>query len=93
MAGQPTCRLRDVDGIRENSSGDVTFSADASAPVRHDQLGIIVVGDTPYSEGFGDVGGPLWAYDPGDNGVPPPINKGDANHHPLYAFGYGLTTR
>jgi hypothetical protein len=22
-----------------------------------------------------------------------PINKGDANYHPLYAFGYGLTTR
>ena len=28
-----------------------------------------MVGETPYSEGFGDVGGPQWGYDPGDNGV------------------------
>jgi beta-glucosidase len=28
------------------------------------------VGETPYAEGFGDVGGPQWAYDPGDHGVP-----------------------
>ena len=34
--------------------------------------GIVVVGETPYAEGFGDVDGPLWAYDPGDNGVPRP---------------------
>jgi beta-glucosidase len=26
----------------------------------------VVVGETPYAEGFGDVGGPLWQ----DNGVP-----------------------
>ena len=38
----------------------------------HNALGVVVVGETPYSEGFGDVGGPLWAYDPGDNGVPRP---------------------
>jgi beta-glucosidase len=31
------------------------------------------VGETPYAEGFGDVGGPRWAYDPGDNGVPRPV--------------------
>jgi beta-glucosidase len=30
----------------------------------------VVVGETPYAEGFGDVGGPQWAYDPGDNGQP-----------------------
>ena len=30
------------------------------------------MGETPYAEGFGDVDGPLWAYDPGDNGVPRP---------------------
>ena len=35
-------------------------------------MGIDAVGETPYAEGFGDVGGPLWAYDPGDNGVPRP---------------------
>jgi beta-glucosidase len=36
-------------------------------------VGIVVVGETPYSEGFGDVGGPRWAYDPGDHGVPRPV--------------------
>ena len=28
-----------------------------------------MVGETPYAEGFGDVGGPRWGYDPADNGV------------------------
>ena len=35
-------------------------------------VGVVVVGETPYAEGFGDVGGPRWAYDPGDDGVPRP---------------------
>ncbi len=35
-------------------------------------MGVVVVGETPYAEGFGDVGGPRWAYDPGDGGVPRP---------------------
>ena len=61
-------------GIREAASrGSVTFSEDASAPIGHKQVGVVVVGETPYSEGFGDVGGPRWAYDPGDNGVPRPV--------------------
>ena len=29
----------------------------------------MVVGETPYAEGFGDVGGPRWGFDPGENGV------------------------
>jgi beta-glucosidase len=33
----------------------------------------VVVGETPYAEGFGDVGGPQWAWDPGDNGIPRPV--------------------
>src|SRR4029453_3388514 len=44
----------------------VTFSEDASAPTAGNDVGIVVVGETPYAEGFGDVGGPLWQ----DNGVP-----------------------
>ena len=32
-------------------------------------VGIVVVGETPYAEGFGDVGGPQWGYDPGDHDV------------------------
>jgi beta-glucosidase len=63
-----------LEGIREAASrGSVTFSEDASAPIRRRQLGVVVVGETPYSEGFGDVGGPRWAFDPGDNGVPRPV--------------------
>jgi beta-glucosidase len=63
-----------LEGIRQAAhGGNVTFSADASAPIPHRAVGVVVVGETPYSEGFGDVGGPLWAYDPGDNGVPRPV--------------------
>jgi beta-glucosidase len=60
-----------LDGIRHQAR-DVTFSEDASAPVPAGADGIVVVGETPYAEGFGDVGGPQWAYDPGDHGVPRP---------------------
>jgi beta-glucosidase len=60
-------------GIRQAARGNVTFSQDASAPVPRGAVGIVVVGETPYSEGFGDVFGPQWAYDPGDKGVPRPV--------------------
>jgi beta-glucosidase len=62
-----------LDGIRAHTSLHVTFSEDASAPIPRNSVGIVVVGETPYSEGFGDVGGPRWAYDPGDNGMPRPV--------------------
>jgi beta-glucosidase len=61
-------------GIRQAvSGGRVAYSLDASAPIRPADVGVVVVGETPYSEGFGDVGGPRWAYDPGDHGVPRPV--------------------
>jgi beta-glucosidase len=63
-----------LSGIRQAAGhASVTYSLDATAPVHKGDFGIVVVGETPYSEGFGDVGGPLWAYDPGDNGVPRPV--------------------
>jgi len=62
-----------LDGIRQDTSGHVTYSQDASAPIQRSDVGIVVVGETPYSEGFGDVGGPQWAYDPGDHNVPRPV--------------------
>ena len=43
----------------------MTYSPDASAPMPKHADGVVVVGETPYSEGFGDVGGPQWGYDPG----------------------------
>lgn len=58
-----------LEGI-EAAAGDVTFSADASAPTAGADVGVVVVGETPYAEGFGDVGGPEWAWDPADGGVP-----------------------
>jgi beta-glucosidase len=60
-----------LDGI-ERFAGDVTHSEDASAPIRRRQTGIVVVGETPYAEGYGDVGGPGWQYDPADNNTPRP---------------------
>jgi beta-glucosidase len=62
-----------LDGIRQDARGPVTFSADASAQVPSNADGIVVVGETPYSEGFGDAFGPQWAFDPGDQGVPRPV--------------------
>ncbi|TQS46818.1 glycoside hydrolase family 3 protein [Cryptosporangium phraense] len=48
-----------LDGIRAVDPS-VTYSADASAPVGNADVGVVVVGETPYAEGFGDVGGPVW---------------------------------
>ena len=59
-----------LDGIRAAvRGGNVTHSADASAPVPEGSVGVVVVGETPYAEGFGDVGGPQWS----DDGVPRPV--------------------
>jgi beta-glucosidase len=60
-----------LDGIRSEARGDVTYSQDASAPIGKNDVGIVVVGETPYSEGFGDVFGPRWGYDPGETGLRP----------------------
>jgi beta-glucosidase len=73
-----------LDGIERAARGDVVFSQDASAQVPRRAAGIVVVGETPYAEGFGDVGGPRWAYDPGDQGVPRPeqtMRLSDADAH------------
>jgi beta-glucosidase len=48
-----------LEGIREVAPrATVTFSADASAPTAGSDVGVVVVGETPYAEGYGDVGGP-----------------------------------
>ncbi|MER6422524.1 glycoside hydrolase family 3 N-terminal domain-containing protein [Streptomyces sp. NPDC001137] len=41
-------------GMRKD--GDVTYSKDASAPTAGHDVGVVVVGETPYAEGVGDVG-------------------------------------
>lgn len=61
-------------GIRKAAgAARVTYSPNATAPIRKGDVGIIIVGETPYSEGFGDVGGPRWGYDPADGGSPRPV--------------------
>ncbi|MGW3458546.1 glycoside hydrolase family 3 protein [Streptomyces olivaceoviridis] len=44
-----------LQGLRE-AGGDVTYSKDASAPTGGYDVGVVVVGETPYAEGVGDVG-------------------------------------
>jgi beta-glucosidase len=62
-----------LQGIKDAAKRrEVISSPDASAAIPEDATGIVVVGETPYAEGFGDVGGPQWGSDPGDNGVPRP---------------------
>jgi beta-glucosidase len=60
-----------LEGIRQVAPrAAVTYSKDGSAPTAGSDVAVVVVGETPYAEGFGDVGGPQWAYDPEDAGVP-----------------------
>jgi beta-glucosidase len=59
-----------LDGIRQVAPGaQITYSKDGSAPTTGSDVAVVVVGETPYSEGFGDVGGPSWGFDPEDGGV------------------------
>ncbi|WAZ24307.1 CIA30 family protein [Streptomyces cinnabarinus] len=44
-----------LEAMRKNSPG-LTYSKDASAPTDGHDVGVVVVGETPYAEGVGDVG-------------------------------------
>lgn len=58
-------------GIRQVApSAKVTFSVDGTAPVGDADVAVVAVGETPYAEGFGDVGGPQWPWDAADAGQP-----------------------
>lgn len=71
MSGKHTTGTTILDGMKEVApQADIVYSKDASAPMAGYDTGVVVVGETPYSEGYGDVGGPSWAYDPSDNGKP-----------------------
>ncbi|TDO34297.1 beta-glucosidase [Kribbella sp. VKM Ac-2527] len=58
-----------LEGIQQ-AGAQVTYSKDGSAPTAGSDAAVVVVGETPYAEGFGDVGGPEWPWDPEDGGVP-----------------------
>jgi beta-glucosidase len=56
-----------LEGIREVApEAAITYSADASAPISNAEVGVVVVGETPYAEGYGDIGGPEcgWCSEP-----------------------------
>jgi beta-glucosidase len=46
-----------LQGIKQVAPGaTVTYSKDASAPMAGNDVGVVVVGETPYAEGVGDIG-------------------------------------
>lgn len=55
QSGTHTTGTTILQGMR-NAGGDVTYSKDASAPTSGYDVGVVVVGETPYAEGVGDVG-------------------------------------
>lgn len=54
-SGKHTDGTTILEGMRR-AGGDVTYSKDASAPTSGYDVGVVVVGETPYAEGVGDVG-------------------------------------
>ncbi len=57
-AGKTTTGTTILEGMRRaaRTPGSVTFSQDASAVTDGHDVGVVVVGETPYAEGAGDVG-------------------------------------
>lgn len=48
-----------LQGIRQVApKAQITYSADASAPMAGSDVGVVIVGETPYAEGYGDIDGP-----------------------------------
>lgn len=54
-SGKNTDGTTILEGMKR-AGGDVTYSKDASAPTGGYDVGVVVVGETPYAEGVGDVG-------------------------------------
>lgn len=51
-----TTILQGIQQVAPNAK--VTYSVDGTAPTAGSDVAVVVVGETPYAEGFGDVGGP-----------------------------------
>lgn len=51
-----------LDGIRKVSTGEVTYDKDGTADPANADIAVIVVGETPYAEFFGDIGGEMNKY-------------------------------
>ncbi len=52
-----------LEGIKSLAEGEVIYDRDASGDHRDADIAIIVVGETPYAEFFGDIGGEVDAYE------------------------------
>ncbi|MCB8905649.1 MULTISPECIES: glycoside hydrolase family 3 N-terminal domain-containing protein [unclassified Streptomyces] len=56
-SGRTTTGTTILEGMRKAApEADIGWSKDASAPTDGYDVGVVVVGETPYAEGFGDVG-------------------------------------
>jgi len=51
-----------LEGIRKFSTGEVIYDHDGSANPDDVEVAVIVVGETPYAEFFGDIGGEMNKY-------------------------------
>jgi beta-glucosidase len=68
-SGATTAGTTIAEGLAEVAPGAaLTVSPDASAPLAGHDVGVVVVGETPYAEGVGDVGnnGHSLSLEPGD---------------------------
>ncbi len=52
-----------LQGIEKMATGKVVYDADATGNHDDADIAIIVVGETPYAESFGDIGGEIDAYE------------------------------
>jgi beta-glucosidase len=48
-----------LDGIRRIAGGEVVYDPDGKAELTEVDVAVVVVGETPYAEFFGDVDGPM----------------------------------
>ena len=51
-----------LNGIKRLAKGEVIYDIDASSDHKDVDIAIIVIGETPYAELFGDIGGEIDAY-------------------------------
>jgi beta-glucosidase len=51
-----------LEGIRKFSTQEVLYDPDGSANIENAEVAVIVVGETPYAEFFGDIGGEMNKY-------------------------------
>lgn len=71
MSGTHTKGTTILDGMKQVApKAEITYSRNATASLEGYDTGVVVVGETPYAEGYGDVGGPGWSHDPTDHEKP-----------------------